>query len=418
MSRRTLLGILALAALGAAARVLYVVFVAGDDPFVGDAVEIHGIANAVADGRGYITPIVLPGHDPVATAHKPPLQPLVLALFSLVGADSPTAHQIATALIGSLTVVAVGFLAHRLAGPRAALMGAAITAFYPFFLATDSSLRTETLYTLLVTLALLSAYRARERPSVRRFAELGTVIALAALARTEGLLLLFLLALPIAWRAGPRARWPRLAVAAAACVLVLSPWLIRCWIAFDQPVLISTNSGDLIAGANCGETYAGPLLGGWSFGCLPAPRPGENEAKGSARLRRQGLDYARDHVERLPVVFAARVLRPWGLFRPGEQIAQRVTGEGQRRSVDWLGLACLWAFVPFAVAGAVVLRRRGQPLFILLAPFVLIVLVSATAYGVLRFRTPADPVIIVLATVALDALLRHWRPAVVASGRL
>jgi hypothetical protein len=73
--------------------------------------------------------------------------------------------------------------------------------------------------------------------------------------------------------------------------------------------------------------------------------------------------------------------------------------------VDWIGLACFWALAPLAVAGVVLLRRRGQPLFIVAAPFVLVVIVSATGYGVLRFRTPADPAVIALAAVALDALL-------------
>jgi len=175
---------------------------------------------------------------------------------------------------------------------------------------------------------------------------------------------------------------------------------------------------DAVAGANCDTTYAGRDLGGWDFGCLPAHVGSGNEAEIAARLRRRGLDYARNHLGRVPVVIAARILRPWGVFRPGEQIAQRVSGEGQRRRVDWIGLACFWALVPLAIAGAALLRGRGQPLFILLAPFVLVVLVSATGYGVLRFRTPADPVVIALAAVALDALLRRWRPAVVASGRL
>jgi 4-amino-4-deoxy-L-arabinose transferase-like glycosyltransferase len=387
------------------ARILYAVLVAGDDPLVGDGFEIHAIANVVADGRGYVTPIVPPGVEPVATAHKPPLYPLVLAFFSWLGADSPVAHQVVTALIGGGTVAAVGFLAHRLAGNRAAVVAAAIAAFYPVFLATDSSLRTETLYTFLVTLALLSTYRALERPTPLRFAELGAVIALAALVRTEGLLLLALLALPVAWRAGSPLRWSRLAAAAVVCALVLSPWLIRCWIAFDQPVLISTNSGDLLAGANCEATYGGPLLGGWAFGCLGDGVPGGNEAEVSARLRDRGLEYAGDHVGRLPVVLVARVLRPWGVFRPREQIALRVAGEGQRRDVDWIGLVCFWALTPLAIAGLVLLRRRGQPLFILGIPFLLVVLVSAAGYGVLRFRTPADPALIALAAVALDALI-------------
>ena len=407
MTRRTLLGVLALAALGVIARILYVVLVAGDDPNVGDGLEIHEIANIVADGRGYVTPIVHPGADPVATAHKPPLYPLVLALFSWLGADSPTAHQVVTAVLGGATVVAVGFLAHRLGGARAALIAAAIAAVYPVALATDASLRTETLYALLVTLALLSAYRAWDDPRPRSFAVLGLVIGLAALTRPEALILLLLLVVPIAWRRRPRA-WSGLAVAAATCALVLTPWLIRCWIAFDEPVLISTNSGDLLAGANCASTYSGPLLGGWAFDCiLGGEVPGDNEAEASRRLRDRGLNYAADHAGRLPVVVAARVLRPWWLFRPSEQIALRVVGEGQRRRADWIGLLCFWALVPFAIAGLVLARRRGQPLFILAAPFVLVVLVSATAYGVLRFRAPADPTVIALAAVALAALLKR-----------
>jgi hypothetical protein len=55
-------------------------------------------------------------------------------------------------------------------------------------------------------------------------------------------------------------------------------------------------------------------------------------------------------------------------------------------------------------AGFVVLRRRGQPLFILAAPFALVLLVSVTSYGILRFRAPADVALVVLGAVALDAL--------------
>ncbi len=53
------------------------------------------------------------------------------------------------------------------------------------------------------------------------------------------------------------------AVAALAFVVVLTPWTVRNWMVFDQPVLISTNSGSAVAGANCAETYYGDQLGGW-----------------------------------------------------------------------------------------------------------------------------------------------------------
>jgi 4-amino-4-deoxy-L-arabinose transferase-like glycosyltransferase len=409
--RRVALAVAAIATVGLALRIWYALAAAGEAPLVGDGLEIFGIADAVADGRGYITPIVPAGEEPVATAHKPPLYPLVVALVFTLTGDSYVAQHLVTAVIGTGTVVAMALLAGRLAGPRAAVAAAAVGAVYPAFVAADASLRSEPLYALLIALALLAAYRAWEDQTALRLAQLGVVIALAALTRTEALALLALVAVPVVWRGADRGRGRRLAIVAAACVLVLAPWLVRCWVAFDQPVLVSTNSGDLLAGANCDATYSGPLMGGWAFGCaLAGPDDGGNEAEVSNRLRDRGLRYARDHADRLPAVMAARMLRPWGLFRPEEQIRLRVAGEGQRRAMEWIGLVAFWLLVPLVVAGAIAMRRRRLPLFVLLAPLALVLLVSAGAYGILRFRAPADVSIVVLAAVGLTALRAGARP--------
>jgi asparagine N-glycosylation enzyme membrane subunit Stt3 len=64
----------------------------------------------------------------------------------------------------------------------------------------------------------------------------------------------------------------------------------------------------------------------------------------------------------------------------------------------------LYLLVPFAIGGAVVLRRRGQPLRILLVPVVFVTLVAALSYGSTRFRVAAEPAIVVLAAVGVAAL--------------
>jgi hypothetical protein len=392
-----------IAAAGLVVRVVYALAVVGKAPLVGDGLEFDGLAGALADGRGYVTPFVAPGHAAVATAHKPPLYPMALALVSVFGGRSYVAHQVASGVIGAAAVVVIAVLAYRIAGRRAALLAALIGAAYPVFVAMDASLRSETLYVLLIALALLAAHYAWERPTPLRLALLGAAIALAALTRSEGLALLVLLALPAIWRSGaPRRGW-RFALVCAACALVLAPWLIRCWIVFDQPVLISTNYGDLIAGSNCSGPYFGPHPGGWAFDCILGGGAG-NEAQVADRLRARGLRYARDHASRLPAVIVDRTLRPWGLYDAGWEVKLRATGEGGNATIDWIGLAACWALMLLAVVGFVVLRRRRQPLFILIAPFVLVVLVSITSYGVLRFRAPADVALVILAAVALDAL--------------
>ena len=404
VDRRLLLVMLAIAGAGLALRAAYVLLVAERVPGLGDAEELHGLANVIADGRGYVNPFAPPGTEAEPTAHKPPLYPLLLAGVSALGGQGWTAHQLASALMGTATVLVLGLLGLRIAGPRAALIAAGLGAVYPAFVARDASLHSETLAALLVALALLTAWWAHERPTTARLALLGGVIGLAGLARSEGVLLLVLLALPVVWhRAGPR-RTRGLAVVVGACVLVLTPWLVRCWIAFDQPVAITTSSGDLLAGANCAEVYGGPLIGQWAFNCVLGEQ-GANEAEIGNRLRDRGLRYAREHTGRLPAVLTARALRPWGLYRPSQEVGLQRLGGGGPRVMGWLGLVVAWILLPAAVAGAVLLRRRGRPLAILLAPIALVVVLSLAAYGILRFRAAADVTILLLAAVALDAVV-------------
>ena len=221
--------------------------------------------------------------------------------------------------------------------------------------------------------------------------------------RGEALALLGLLVLPLAWRhrrAG--------LVAAAACVLVLAPWLARCWIAFDQPVLISTNVGGLLAGANCATTYSGPLLGQWDFGCLPKARS-TNEAVVAGQLRDRGLRYARDHAGRLPVVIAARLGRSFELYKPREQATQEAFYEGRNLRVEQAGVALYYVLALLAIGGAALLARRRDPWWILGAPVVLVIFVTVISYGFTRFRVGAEPAIVVLAAVALDALVAQRR---------
>src|SRR5439155_4402625 len=161
---------------------------------------------------------------------------------------------------------------------------------------------------------LLLAFRRRERRSVRLAAALGAVIGLAALTRSEALLLLVLLGLPLTGRA-----WkPGLALL-AACAVVLTPWTIRNISAFDRFTLISHNDSTVLAGANCPRTYHGADLGSWRFDCI-SMRKTFKEGRQAATWRREGLDYATAHAGRWPAVVPVRVLRTWDLWQPHRQV--------------------------------------------------------------------------------------------------
>ena len=407
MSERRFAGALAgIVGIALLLRALYAYALVKSKPLLGDALEFHLQANLLADGKGYIQPFLWQSqHVAAASADKPPLYPLLQAALSLFGGRSYQWHHLVGIVSGAATVAVVGLLGRQVAGARAGLIAAALAAVYPLLVVADGSLRSESTEAFFVACTLLAALRLRAAPSAGRAALVGVLVALATLTRGEALLLLLLVALPAA---GWRTR--NAGIAVLACALVMAPWLIRCWSVFDQPVAISTNTGGLLAGANCDSTYHGGLLGQWDYSCVPPPVH-RNEAREADRLRGIGLRYARDHAGRLPVVLAARLGRSFELFHPRRQAREEAFFEGRNLKVEEAGVTMYYVLVALAAYGVVVLRRRRGPWLLLLAPLASVAFVSLTAYGFTRFRVMAEPGLVVLAAVGVDAVMGRRRRA-------
>jgi 4-amino-4-deoxy-L-arabinose transferase-like glycosyltransferase len=388
----------AIAGVGLAVRLVYSLVVMGDRTPAGDGREFHLLANVLAQTGRYLQPFqYLYLHHTVPTTEKPPLYPALLALPSWLGLDSYAAHRVVSCLLGAAAVVLIGLLGRRVGGDRIGLLAGSIAAVYPALWMLDASLRSESLYLPLIALVLLLAY-------ARRFVWLGVVLGLAALTRSEALLLLPLLLVFL-----PRPRLRPALVAVGCCFLVIAPWLARNWITFDQPTAISTNEGGLLAGANCHSAYYTQLIGTWA--CFPHNDLawGENEAVISDHLRSRALHYVGDHAGRVPAVVGVRVLRVWDLWSPRSASAFEARIADRHIDAQRAAVASLYLLVPFAVAGAVVLRRRREPLGILIAPIVFVTLVAALSYGSTRFRVAAEPSIVVLGSVGLAAAWQRMR---------
>lgn len=403
-SFRARLAAIVLAAM--ALRLLYVLVLARDVPLAGDASFFHSEANLIADGEGFVEPFVHTAYGiDVATAAHPPLYTLWLALASLAGGDGLLEHRSLGALTGGACIVVIALLARRIAGDGAGLAAAGIAAVYPILVAADGALMSESLYGLLVASALLVALRLHERRDLRSAAALGALIGLAALTRGEGLLLLPLVALPLALTGGGP-RLARAALACGACIAVLAPWTIRNASAFDRPTLIAHNDSTVLAGANCPATYGGRDIGSWRFDCISERRT-LREGEQAARWRREGLRYAREHAARLGLVVPVRVLRTWDLYQPRRQVE---FGESRARWAQRAGLVVYFLLVPLAAAGALRLWSRARTtLLVLLAPAALITISSAIGYGVPRFRHAFEPSLVILATLSLAALAERRR---------
>jgi 4-amino-4-deoxy-L-arabinose transferase-like glycosyltransferase len=390
--------------LGLGARLVYALAVAPDEIQPGDSFVYHTLAQALADGNGYSTVASLLKGHPMPTAEHPPLFSLYLAAWTKLGLGSLTAHRAEAALLGAATVFVIGLLGRRVAGPRAGLIAAGIAALYPQLVMADGTLIAESLYAPLIALSLLLAYRLIDRPTEGWAAALGAAIGLATLTRPEAIVLVVLLAAPVAWRAGAH-RLRLLAVGVAASVVVLTPWLVRNWIQLDRFPLISTNGALTSLAANCPQTYYDSRYVGFVYHncalhskCIRLT----DEIALSDCIEDEAVDYVRAHKGRVPVVVMARVGRLWNVYGPRTDLYYGKIW-GRNHTLGKVGLAVYAALVPLGLAGVALLRRRG-PLLPLLVPFALATIVAASAFGFSRYRLAAEIPLVVLAAVTLDAL--------------
>jgi hypothetical protein len=120
----------------------------------------------------------------------------------------------------------------------------------------------------------------------------------------------------------------------------------------------------------------------------------------AAKWRREGIDYATDHLGRLPVVGAVRFLRVWDFWQPRRQVE---FAEGRQRHVEQAGIAMYFLLLPLALYGFLALAD-GWTRWILGSAFVLVSLTAIGGYGVPRLRHAAEIPLVVLAGVAIPKL--------------
>lgn len=265
---------------------------------------------------------------------------------------------------------------------------------------------------LFMALILLAVTRLLRSPTLIMAALLGAACGAEALIRAELLLFVpFLLVPAVLTASGPtlRRKLGLLGVGILASLVVLAPWVGRNLATFTDATYISTGDGLALLGSNCAQTYHGPNLGSWSLTCsLSAPGPGDESVQ-SSRDQHAAVQYAEHHAGRLPVVVLARVGRLWDFFEP-IQMANVDVNEGRPVPASLAGLGFYYALLPLGIAGIVIYRRRRIRQWFLLVPAGVVTVVAALVYGLVRFRSPFEVCLVVLAApplVLLGQSLRH-----------
>jgi hypothetical protein len=392
--------VLLLLAVAGVVRFGYVLLAKGGEPLAGDQIYYSAQAETIAEG-GFFDHPYRPG---VPAADHAPLTAVSLAPVSWSGDHLVGRQRLLMAFYGLTTVAFIGLAANRLAGIKVGLLALALAAVYANLWVNDGLVMSETLAALTTAICLYSAALLHERRTWQAAALLGLAGGVATLARAE----LILLAIPLAWCAsrgnGAKSTRRLTGVAAAAALAVTLPWMTYNMVRFDEPTLMSTQEGLLLAGANCDQSYYGPGLGFWIYDCATAiqPLPGLDDSTVQTDLRSQALRYAFDHIDRWPTVIAARLGRGLSLWQLGGMEFLN-TGEGREVWVTRIGVWQFWILIPLAAVGMwqLPLRQRGM----LAVPLILSLLIIVVFYGIPRFRISAEVALVIAAAVGVEWLI-------------
>ncbi|MEI6514801.1 MAG: glycosyltransferase family 39 protein [bacterium] len=377
--------------------------------FGADGVEFNAIAaNLVQFGEYAIDP-----HHP--TSFRAPGLPFALAgIYALFGANNFVAAHLLLCLIGALLPIAVYLLAREVTGTAIALVAAGLTAIYPNLAYYAIHFSSEPLFTLLLVTALWLFLKAIKRqasslPVLTHYGLSGLLFGLAALTRPQGFYLALVLALAGFWLG--RREWKSALrgqiLFLLMLVLPILPWAARNYNVHGQLVLFATNGGSTFWGSNNAIVLNDPIhRGGWvTTNLMPEEKAKVMESPNEA-VRDQlewayGKAFLASHIRDIPRLSWYKLKTFWTPF----------CGTPNRKFNLIVGLS-YGLLIPFMVAGYwLMIRFRGMfsmEIILLSLPIIITILITLAFYGLTRFRSTIEPILLIFAAEAVVSVFRRF----------
>ncbi len=384
--------------------------------------ELGRIAGSLADGDGYSYPT----DPPKPTAWMPPVYPLVLAgifrVFGPFSSESALGIEILQTIASALSCAMLFFIGRRLYGPAVGFLSAFMLALYPASVHfAVQKIWSTSLTSLAILLLVYFVSRMINRPTTRLGIVVGIVLGIGAL--TDPLTLSIappvVILLLRSWRKRNIAGVKSLTVSLLIFSVVMAPWMIRNYVTFGAFVPVKSNFGHELFLGNHGHANGvlPPEVVGIERqfrgleGLLPAAMlsgaeeqylTSLNEVDQNRFLFRRAARSIADDPIRFVELSMIRFLRFWtALSRPYE-------------FSNYVSYVAYFLVLLLAFGGTIVALRERLPL----APILIIVVFYPIAHyitivGLYRYRYPVEPVLMVLAAVAVSRLpwLVGWRVA-------
>jgi len=425
--KKVLIGILAVSVL---LRVITGIVFFGNEiqalPGTFDEVSYHNLALRVMDGHGFsFGERWWPGtaaNEP--TAHWSYIYTLYLVVvYSSLGPSPLIARILQAIIVGVVMPWLLYRLSFRLFAPsargegmftvtphlqraqRIALLAAASGAVYIYFFYYTASLITEGFYITGILWSFDTAVSIvqSQKVSTKHWAVLGLAMGITVLLRQLFLLFLPFLLLWMWWAKRPRLT--NFILPVAMVVLMVIPWTIRNYIAFDQIVPLNTNSGFAFFWGNhprYGTKFIPILPSGEYYRMIPQElqEQGLNEAQMDSALLSEAFKIITADPGRYLLLSLSRIPTYFKFWPSGES--------GMVSNISRVGSFGL--FLPFMLYGLFLSLKQSFASWRerLASPFTLMFLFMLVYTGIhiltwtlIRYRLPVDAILLIFAGYGL-----------------
>lgn len=396
-------------------RIVYNLTVARDYYPLHDSLGYQIIAFNILDKHCFC---LSPQNTAVSTVTRVPLWPLLISAVSLVAGRANIFARLFLSFADAGTCVLIYLFARDLFNRRLGLVAGLIACIYPALYIYTGWMYAEALFTFLLTAICYCVLRIQRNEGKSRSLWIlcGVLLALLALTRPNGIVVAGLVILWAAFLVWHK-RLPRgaligaLIAVAITCALIL-PWTIRNYLVSHRFVPLAVGDGQVLLGAYNNTVLTEPdYLGLWvrtgatglRFTTPPCQGYSACEvARDNAEID-TAIQWIKSHPDDIPRLmfyhlrnfftpYTSEADLPMVRF-PGHWSSQIVLAMSETFPIPILLLAAIGLVVSF--------RRYWHELL-----FVYGVILSTLGeilifYGNTRFRSPIEPVLILLATGAL-----------------
>jgi len=397
------------------ARLLAAVYMGDSTPPYKDESSYSILAQRLVDGHGlsfaeYWYPVAQP--DEPTSQWSFLYTGFIAVVYSILGFH-PLAVRIISAVIGGILLPWMIFRLSKRVRPddeRLALLAAALTAIYAYFILFSAQLMTETFFIIAVVWSLERAISLEQQlgkgeKSLRNLGitalGMGISLALATLLRQSILPWLVPLFLYLLWT-GYRNQLLRrtilvLGLATFLVTISILPFTIRNYRVYDEFLLLNSNAGYAMYAAQ--HPHHGTSFQAFQGAPLPTdirPVP-QNEAEWDRVLLRAGIDFIIEDPGRYALLSLSRVADLF-MFWPSPDTS---LFNNIGRVVSF-GL-----FLPIMLLGLWVSRhdwRRYTLLYLFMAFYAVMHLLT---WSMIRYRLPIDAVLMLFAAMGLMAIIQR-----------